>query len=213
MTALAWSALVVAAVAAVADWFAVATDRRKLEYVAKPLTMAALIVVAVTLDPANGGRRAWFVAAGALSLVGDVFLMLPRDRFVPGLVAFLGAHVCYVVGLLQSPVQTRPTVVGAVVVALALATVGRRVLGAVRRGEHRALSGPVSVYMVVISAMVLAAFATGPALAIAGAVLFYASDSLIAERRFVGPPPWAPVAIMVTYHLGQAGLMLSLIAP
>ena len=210
MTTPAWIALAVAAAAALADWFAVATDRRSLEYIAKPLTMAALIVVAATVDAGDDARRAWFVAAGALSLVGDVFLMLPRDRFVPGLVAFLGAHVCYVVGLLQAPVDLTGIILGAVVVGLALASIGRRVLGAVRRGEHRALLGPVSAYMVVISAMVLAAFATGPWLAILGAGLFYASDSLIAERRFVRASAWAPVAIMVTYHLGQAGLMLSL---
>ena len=211
MTAPAGVALAVAALAAIADWIAVATDRRRLEYVAKPLTMAALIVVAATLDTGDE-RRAWFVAAGVLSLAGDVFLMLPRDRFVPGLVAFLGAHICYVVGLLQLPVDLQGLAVGAVVVALALATIGRRVVTAVRRGEHRALFAPVLAYMVIISAMVAAAFATGPWLAIAGAVLFYASDSLIAERRFVHATAWAPVAIMVTYHLGQAGLMLSLAA-
>jgi hypothetical protein len=38
-----------------------------------------------------------------------------------------------------------------------------------------------------------------------------ASDALIAETRFVGPRKWAPVVIMVTYHLGQAGLTLSLV--
>jgi len=27
---------------------------------------------------------------------GDVFLMLPSDRFVAGLVAFLMAHLCYI---------------------------------------------------------------------------------------------------------------------
>jgi hypothetical protein len=44
-----------------------------------------------------------------------------------------------------------------------------------------------------------------------GASLFFASDSLIAWNRFVRPRAWAPVAIMVTYHLGQAGLVTSLV--
>lgn len=209
MTTLAWSALAVAAMAAVADWFAVGTERRRLEYVAKPLTMTALVVVAAALDPGDDARRAWFVAAGILSLSGDVFLMLPRDRFVPGLVSFLLAHICYVAGLLQLPLDPTGLVIGVVVVALALATIGRREVAAVR-ARHRGLVGPVVAYMLVISAMVGAAFATGPVLAIVGAVLFYISDSLIAERRFVRPTAWMPVAIMVTYHLGQAGLVLSL---
>jgi hypothetical protein len=37
-----------------------------------------------------------------------------------------------------------------------------------------------------------------------------ASDSLIAWNRFVKPLSWAPVVIMVTYHMGQTGLVLSL---
>ena len=69
---------------------------------------------------------------------------------------------------------------------------------------------PVAAYVVVISAMVSAAIATGIALAIAGAALFFASDTLIAWNRFVRPRPWMPLAIIVTYHVGQAGLVLSL---
>ena len=69
---------------------------------------------------------------------------------------------------------------------------------------------PVVAYMVVISTMVVLATATGVVLAGVGAVLFFVSDYLIARDRFVRPLPWAPPAIMVLYHLGQAGLVLSL---
>ena len=60
--------------------------------------------------------------------------------------------------------------------------------------------------------MLATALATGNVVAGAGAVLFVASDSMIAWDRFVRPFAWAPVAIMVTYHLGQAGLVASLAA-
>ena len=43
-------------------------------------------------------------------------------------------------------------------------------------------------------------------LALGGALLFAASDSLIAVHRFVAPQPWANVPIMVLYWLGQAGI-------
>ena len=36
-------------------------------------------------------------------MAGDIFLMLPRERFIAGLVAFLLAHVAYVVGFNQTP--------------------------------------------------------------------------------------------------------------
>jgi uncharacterized membrane protein YhhN len=65
--------------------------------------------------------------------------------------------------------------------------------------------------MAVIAAMVTCALASGIVLAAVGAVLFMTSDALIAETRFVGQRRWAPLVIIVTYHLGQAGLTLSLV--
>ena len=43
-----------------------------------------------------------------------------------------------------------------------------------------------------------------------GAVFFMTSDALIGEDRFVQPRPWQPVAIIVTYHVAQALLVVSL---
>jgi uncharacterized membrane protein YhhN len=65
--------------------------------------------------------------------------------------------------------------------------------------------------MVVISAMVVSALTAGPWLGAAGAVSFFASDTLIAWDRFVQPRAWMPLAIIVTYHLGQGALVLSLV--
>jgi uncharacterized membrane protein YhhN len=201
--------LALAGAAAAVNWWAVAGDRRRVEYVAKPLTMLALVAVAVALDPADETRRWWFVAAGAFSLGGDVFLMLPRERFVSGLLSFLVAHVCYVAGLLSAPVAGGGAALGVVVVAAGGAVVGRRIVTEVRR-DKPSLFVPVVVYAVVISAMVVTAFATRLWAAVAGAMLFYASDGVLAWRRFVQPVPHGRVVIMVTYHLGQAGLILSL---
>src|SRR5690349_8961742 len=118
MTALAWIALAAAAVFAIGDWISRARDDQLLEYVTKPATLVALIVVALALDPASSGRRAWFVAALAFSLAGDVFLMLPRDLFVAGLASFLVAHVCYVAGFWVEPPGARAVVVAGVIVVL-----------------------------------------------------------------------------------------------
>jgi uncharacterized membrane protein YhhN len=100
--------------------------------------------------------------------------------------------------------------VGVVLVLVAMATVGRRVVTAVKVGEP-ALVVPVMVYMGVISVMVASAVATTMPIAIAGALLFYVSDTLIAWNGFVKPFRHAGVAIMVTYHLGQIGLVLALV--
>jgi hypothetical protein len=58
--------------------------------------------------------------------------------------------------------------------------------------------------------MVACAVGTTSAWAIAGAGLFYVSDALIGWTKFVKPYAWGSVAIMVTYHLAQTGLVLSL---
>jgi len=207
---LSWVLLAGAGVAAVANWWSRLVGSRRVEYVSKPATMLALVGVALALDPLHADQRAWFVAGLVLSLAGDVFLMLPADRFVAGLGSFLLAHVAYVVGLNLHPGSATALLVASVVVALVAVGVGIRIVrGAAAAGGGR-LAGPVVAYMAVISAMVVSAVAAGPWIAGAGAVLFFASDGLIAWNRFVTPIRWAPVAIMVTYHLGQAGLVLSL---
>jgi uncharacterized membrane protein YhhN len=171
--------------------------------------MVALVGVAVALDPTHADRRAWFVAALVLSMLGDIFLMLPRDLFVAGLASFLLAHVAYVVGLRLHGGSSAEWALAALGVVVVDSVLARPILVAVRCG-HRDLIGPVVAYMVVISAMVSAAAATGVALAMVGAALFFTSDTLIAWNRFVRTRRWMPLAIIVTYHLGQTGLVLSL---
>ncbi len=223
MTAGAWALLVVAGLLAAGDWLAVARANKGLEYICKPGALAALLGVAVTLDPTFGDVRAWFVVALMLSLAGDVFLMLPSDRFVAGLASFLLAHVAYVVGLTRHGGAAAAVAIAAIPVVAVAGILGARFLRAARAAGQRELIGPLVAYMAVIAAMVTCAIASGVVLAAVGAVLFMASDALIAETRFVGPQEpelatatkklraWAPVVIIVTYHLGQAGLTLSLV--
>ena len=202
--------LLVALVVAAVDWWAVATERRPVEYVAKPATMVVLIAAALAIDPADGTARAWFVAALVLSLAGDVFLMLPRDLFVAGLASFLLGHVAYIVGLLSGDRSGPGFLVAAAVIAIALPLLGGRVLRAVRSGDESELAVPVALYILVISAMVVSAGASGDVVALVGALSFYVSDALIAWTRFITPLAWGRVAVMVTYHLAQIALVASL---
>jgi uncharacterized membrane protein YhhN len=211
------TALVVAAAFAVGDWVARAREPssprwRRVEYVCKPATMLALIVAAAALDPAAAAdaRQRWFVAALVFSLAGDVLLMLPREQFVGGLAAFFVGHCCYLAGFWSRGPSAVALVIAAAVAAVAVGLVGTRVLAAVRLGEP-GLLGPVAAYMVVIGAMLATALAVANPWAGAGAALFVASDSMIAWDRFVGKVAAASLLIMVTYHLGQAALVVSLL--
>lgn len=197
---------------AMADWWAVGTNHKVVEYAAKPLTMVMLITVALNLDVTSDAVLIAFVAALLFSLLGDVFLMLPGEQwFVFGLGAFLVGHLAYIVGLVLRGMTPAAFVVGLVVVGLAVLVIGRKILGSVRKSDTPELAVPVTAYIGVISVMVACAFGTLDPFAIVGGVLFYTSDALIAWNRFVQAYPWGRVAIMITYHLGQIGLVLSLI--
>lgn len=206
-----WLLIGLTLVVAVADWWAVATDRRPVEYVLKPLTMVALIAAAVVLpDPVTDAARQFMVAGLVLSLIGDVFLMLDEKLFIGGLVSFLMGHVMYVIGLVQFDEVTPPLlIVGIVVVFVAAALVGSKVVRGASGTDAR-LAGPVSIYIGVISLMVVMAFGTAVPLAIVGAMLFYASDGVLGWNKFVEPVPHGRLAVMTTYHLGQIGLVLAL---
>jgi uncharacterized membrane protein YhhN len=197
------------AVCAVLDWVAVWADRKALEYVFKPATLVALMGVALTLDPADDAARAWFVAALVFSLAGDVFLMLPKDLFVAGLASFLLGHIAYVIGFVVGGVDAVGLFVGAVLVGIALATLARRIVTAVRE-DSPDMAPPVVAYITAISAMVIAACGTLNPFAVGGALLFYASDALIAWNRFIEEYPWGRLVIIITYHVGQVGIVLSL---
>src|SRR5690606_7531081 len=101
MTSLAWALLALTLVIAALDWVAKGIGSKPMEYVFKPLTMVALIGVALALDPTDAGARSAFVVALVFGMAGDVFLMLPDDKrwFVFGLGSFLVGHLAYVVGL------------------------------------------------------------------------------------------------------------------
>jgi uncharacterized membrane protein YhhN len=211
------AALGVAAVFALGDWASRARETpsvswRRIEYVCKPATLLALVVAAVLIDPAAGAgsRQAWFVAALVFSLAGDVLLMLPREQFVGGLTAFLVGHLCYIAGLWTNGPALGWFLLAVVALAAIIGTLGRTILPAVRRHEP-ALVPPVAAYMTVIGVMVATAIASGNLVAAVGAVLFATSDTMIAWDRFVGRFERAGLWIMVTYHLGQAGLVLSLL--
>lgn len=72
--------------------------RRVLVYVFKPLTTVLILALAVTLPAEPASRYRMGILIGlAFSLAGDVFLMLPSDRFIAGVIAFLAAHLAYLV--------------------------------------------------------------------------------------------------------------------
>lgn len=206
---------------AAVDWFAVARADKRLEYIFKPATMLVVILAAgLALPHAPNSWFAQFLILGFIfSLVGDIFLMLPNPRyFLFGLVAFLAGHIAYIIAL--NP--TAPPV-EALWLALPIALVGawlmRQLWRALRASKQDSLRAPVVVYGIAISVMLWSAWATlyradwsAPqrACVIVGATLFFISDAMLAWNRFVKPFAAAKLAVIITYHLGQIALALTL---
>jgi uncharacterized membrane protein YhhN len=162
--------LAIAAIAAVIDWAAVWVGGRwglAVERIAKPAVLVALLAAALTAHawtPEAQAARPWLVLGLVASLAGDV-LLLPPGRFVPGLLAFLVAHVAYLVAFLQLPGEVPWLVIGIVAAAVLVMTVGRAL---VRAAARVGLAGPVAAYLIAIMLMAVAATRTGEPAAIAG---------------------------------------------
>lgn len=204
------------AVAAV-DWLAVHARWKSVEYLAKPGCMVVLIAAAAVMDAEDSAAGVVLLVALVFSAAGDVFLMLPErppgsggpDLFVAGLAAFLLAHVAYVAAFVLVGIHLGWAMLGLAAAVAIVATIGRRVVAAVRASPEPAMAVPVTAYVGVISIMVATAIGTADIRAASGALLFAGSDSLIAWGRFVRSQTWFPLAIIVTYHVAQALLVLS----
>ena len=209
--------LVLGAVSAVLEWLAVAARRRRWEYAAKPAALAFLIAWFLPALP-----RPWpaqglvFAIALLLSLVGDILLILPGNRFVQGLGAFLLAHIAYIVGFnWEGPVWSVSGASLAVVLAVIAILLLRQLRAALREKGRGRLVPAVAVYAVLLAVMLWSTLMISqnpgwsglPAALVAiGGALFYLSDVGIAWNLFVRPLPGDRLLTMVAYHLAQFAL-------
>ncbi|MEO8198052.1 MAG: lysoplasmalogenase [Thermoanaerobaculia bacterium] len=173
--------------------------------VAKPVPV--LLLLAWVAGAERSPLRGPLALGLALSAVGDVLIQRPGG-FLAGLGAFLLAHLAYTTGFWRA----RPQRLASLALPFLLFA---GVMGYWIAPGTGGMEVPVGVYILAISAMmwrasVLVGALGYPALvgrlALGGALLFAASDSLIAIHRFVAPQPWANVPIMLLYWLGQAGI-------
>lgn len=153
----------------------------------------ALLVpfVALSAPGISPGPVVWLVLAGlALGALGDYFLSRPGEAvFLAGMGAFAGGHLAYAAAFwaLGQGVILWPF--GAL--ALAALALGALVFIAPKAGR---LAWPVRGYILVILAMVLCALTVAGPLALPlGAVLFMASDFVLALVLFVLPEGRAKV--------------------
>lgn len=185
--------------------------RWTLIYVFRPLTMLLLIVFAATAARPETAFYRYGISAGlAFSLLGDIFMMLRQKRFNAGLAGFLAAQLCYLAAFwsgVKSPLSFWPL----------LPLLFYAVLIGTRLFPHTGrMKIPVLIY---VSALIAASWMAwerylqlqgGKAFfALAGALLFLLSDSVLAVNRFIRPLRWAQVLILGTYFPAQLLIALS----
>jgi uncharacterized membrane protein YhhN len=151
-------------------------------------SMAVLLTLAALAHPIVRERR-WLAPALLLSALGDWLLAIPwwTQSFVFGLGAFMLAHLCFLGAMLPLAMGSRPSNPRlAAVVLVCLATTVMLIWFWPHLGAEK-LTIPVTVYIVVITAMVCTALiARLPTIWTAvGAACFAASDSMIAIGRFI----------------------------
>jgi uncharacterized membrane protein YhhN len=181
-------------------------------YIFKPLTMVFIILIAVLKTKASPAFYAFAIIAGLVcSTAGDIFLMLPTDQFILGLVSFLIAHLFYISAFTYgSKIRHAPwALIPFVIFGILIYVILFPYLGAMKL--------PVAAYILVILVMGWRAWerwsqtAEITALfAFIGAVLFIISDSILALNRFREPFAVARALNLSTYFAAQCLIALSI---
>ena len=148
-----------------------------------------------------GGLSWAVVLAFALCALGDALLTRRSDVFFAlGLAAFLGGHVLLFLGLVDvfHYVEGGRYEMDWAVLAALLLALGIGVYVYLWRGVPLPLRGPVAVYILVILAMIWMANTTTLIL-FAGALMFAASDTVLAVERFRAQRAWMGPFVWLTY--------------
>lgn len=168
---------------------------------------------------AVSGGPATLTAALALGSVGDAFLSWDGEtNFLGGLSSFLVAHLLYIKLFFDNSSGKALVVEDNVRLGLAggMMTLAPSMIILLMPRVGRALQAPVFIYSATILVMVLTALSINNDQVITGAVLFAASDAILASGRFLVAPTsshrsWMQPLVWVLYYSGQLLIALGML--
>jgi len=183
--------------------------------VATKTPLSLLFIVAVILQPHPVPSYYHLLLSGlAFCLFGDVFLALPQKQmFLPGLISFLIAHVCYILAFYYVTHINVFTYVGAIITFPVSAGIYLYL-----RPHLNSMNRPVIAYVIVISFMLCGAWSIlgdsgillkGRSSVFIAALCFYLSDVFVARDRFVKREHFNRIAGLPTYYAAQFLLAFS----
>ena len=188
-----------------------------IHYFTKPAIVLSLIIFFISqnkhLDAPT--KRFTFLAL-LFSVIGDVLLMFVDKSphfFTFGLVAFLLAHIMYIIVFLKK----RNKALKPFGIIILLLIYGSLLFYTISSGLGE-MFVPVFVYMLVILTMATTAYWRKGEVNLSsfnwvffGAIFFMLSDSLLAVNKFHTPLAYSEISIILTYAIAQYFIVLGLL--
>lgn len=181
-------------------------DWETLNMIVKPLLMPTLVIFFILSIKKKSKLANLVILALFFSWAGDVLLLYKVDNrfFLPGLISFLITQIIYVYVFYKSSEGFKPKIftysTGFLLIIYGL------LLDFMMWSSLGKMKIPVTVYTMVILMMGLSALfrkAMGSSYVLIGAILFIASDSILAVNKFYEPVYAAGFWVMSTYILAQ----------
>jgi uncharacterized membrane protein YhhN len=182
----------------------------------KPLLMPSLAAFFFFSVKPKNSLALFIIIALLFSWLGDIMLIFQELKpiyFMLGLVSFLLAHITYIVVFNKSSQSFKPKIF-TYSTGFLLAIYGILLLLLMWPGLGD-LKIPVIIYTIIIMTMGITALfrrANGASLVLIGAMLFIASDSLLALNKFYQAFAAAGFWVMLTYILAQYLIVIGMIS-
>lgn len=162
-------------------------DAKALVWLSKPIASASFVALAYVLGAMDSPFGRMILLALVLSAIGDILLIPKNDTiFKLGVLAFLAAHVTFIVAFIKVGLVAQMAWPFLLVMAGFSFFVFRWLWPHVPRD----MKIPIVVYMVVITFMVAMAAGASPRVSpfiLFAAIFFYFSDISVARDKFVKP--------------------------
>ena len=186
--------------------------QRYLTYIFKPITIGLIMVIGIIQPAEVSDTYRYLILSGLFfALIGDIFLMLPSDRFLYGLSCFLITHIFYILAFISD--SSFPAnylylipglILGMIFLKLLLPHAGVKTV-------------PVLLYSIILVFLLWQAtgridesFNHSSIVAFIGTLFFIFSDIILAFNRIVKNFKSAQLLTLSTYYIAQLFIVYSI---
>lgn len=177
----------------------------KQTYLFKPLTLVIIIIFSFfQVSEVSFFYKVMIISGLAFSMLGDIMLMLPTDKFLHGLASFLVAHIFYLIAFVSDsafPVNFLYLIPGLIIGAIILSILLPRIEGK---------TIPIVIYSLVLVLLLWQSMGRlelshshSSIVALIGSIFFISSDVTLVFNRFVKKLKSGQLFILSTYYIAQ----------